>query len=282
MTLLDGKQTAAKIREEVALRVRALQRLGRTVGLAVVLVGDDPASAIYVRNKARACEEVGIRSVVYTRPAQAMEGEIAALLDALAADSSVDGILLQLPLPAGLNADALLAHIPPEKDVDAFGAYHLGALVRGERGMVACTPLGVMELLHRYQIGIAGRHAVVVGRSVIVGKPMALLLLNADATVTVCHSKTRDLRAECLRADIIVSAVGHAGLIGADMVKEGAVVIDVGMNRVNGKLCGDVDFAAVAPKCSYITPVPGGVGPMTVAMLLQNVCSCAEGNLTRK
>ncbi len=280
MTILDGKAVAAQIRAELRARTLEFERKhGKQAGLAVVLIGNDPASAIYVRNKIKGCEEAGIRSFAYELPEKISQEEALALIRRLAEDKKVHGILLQLPVPGHLDAAALLGAIPPEKDVDGFSAENIGKLALGEEGSAACTPLGIMELLLRYGITVSGKRAVVVGRSRIVGRPMALLLLNADATVTVCHSKTKDLKEECRRADILISAVGRAGLIGPDMVKEGAVVIDVGMNRgADGKLCGDVDFAAVKEKVSFITPVPGGVGPMTIAMLLTNVCRAAERN----
>ncbi len=275
--IIDGKAVAAQIRAELLERTaRFFENTGRKPCLAVVLVEGDPASEIYVRNKLNGCREVGIRSLDVRLPCDVSEEEAITTVRQLAEDGEVDGILVQLPLPKGIDAQKILAEIPPEKDVDGFSAENIGALALGKEGTVACTPLGVMELLKRYRIETRGKRAVVVGRSNIVGKPMALLLLNADATVTVCHSRTADLKAECLNADILVAAVGKAKLITADMVKEGAVVIDVGMNRENGKLCGDVDFEAVEKKASYITPVPGGVGPMTVAMLLSNVCTAAE------
>lgn len=278
MNLIDGKSIAAAIRKELRVRTDAFeQKFGERPGLAVVLIGDDPASEVYVRNKIRGCEEAGIHSFSYHLPAETGQKEAEELVKTLASDPSVHGILVQLPLPKGLNADALLSLIPPEKDVDGFCAENIGSLALGREKIVACTPLGVMELLKRSEIGLRGKHAVVIGRSNIVGRPMALLLLNADATVTICHSRTRDLKAECLRADILVSAVGKPKFVTADMVKEGAVVVDVGMNRgADGKLCGDVDFSAVQSKVSYITPVPGGVGPMTIAMLMQNVAQAAE------
>ena len=276
MTCIDGKKIAAEIRAELRDEVaRFTRQSGKTVGLAVVLVGDDPASAVYVRNKIRACEEVGIRSFAYTLPAGASQSAVEALVTELASDSAIDGILVQLPLPAHLDGERILSLIPPAKDVDGFTAENLGRLVCGERGPVACTPLGVMELLRRSGIDPDGMHAVVVGRSNIVGKPMAMLLLNANATVTVCHTHTKELAKVCAQADLLISAVGVPAFITADMVKEGAVVIDVGISRKDGKLKGDVDFDAVAPKTSYITPVPGGVGPMTIAMLLKNTLTCA-------
>lgn len=277
MILLDGKAVAAEIRAEVGARTAGFyEKYGKTVGLAVVMIGSDPASSVYVRNKIKACEEAGIRSFAHFLPENVSQEEALALVGSLAQDKSVHGILVQLPLPAHIDPEKLLAAIPPEKDVDGFSAEHIGRLALAEEGIVACTPLGVMELLKRYKINVVGKHAVVLGRSNIVGRPMALLLLNADATVTVCHSKTARLKEECARADILIAAVGKPKFVGADMVKEGAVVVDVGINRVNGVLCGDVDFEAVKEKVSYITPVPGGVGPMTIAMLLKNVCDAAE------
>lgn len=276
--LIDGKKIAGEVRGELKLRAeRFLQEKGRRVGLAVVLIGDDPASEIYVRNKINGCEETGIRSFAHYLPASTTQKEAEDLIYALAEDDSVDGILVQLPLPKHLNAQRLLRAIPTEKDVDGFSAENIGRLALLEEGTVACTPLGIMELFRRYEIPLCGKRAVVVGRSNIVGRPMALLLINADATVTVCHSRTRCLKEECARADILVVAVGKPKFITTDMVKEGAVVIDVGMNRdENGKLCGDVDFENVQKKASYITPVPGGVGPMTIAMLLANAVTAAE------
>ena len=277
MTLIDGKKIAADIRAE--LREKTLQfqqKYGRQVGLAVVLVGEDPASQVYVRNKIRACEEAGIRSFAHYLPADAPQRAVEELVCSLAADDGVDGILVQLPLPPHLDAERILACIPASKDVDGFSAQNIGRLALGEEGTVACTPLGVMELLRRSKIETRGRRAVVLGRSKIVGRPMALLLLNADATVTVCHSHTQGLAEICAQADILVAAIGKPRFVTADMVKGGAVVIDVGINRVDGKLVGDVDFEHVAPKTSFITPVPGGVGPMTIAMLLCNALACAE------
>ena len=277
MKLIDGKQTAADIRAGLKARAAAFScKYGLPVGLAVVLIGDDPASAVYVRNKIKACEEVGIRSFAHILPADATQETAENEVRRLAEDASVHGILVQLPLPAHLDASRILARIPAAKDVDGFSAENVGLLAKGERGTVACTPLGVMELLRRYRIPTAGKRAVVIGRSNTVGKPMAMLLIGADATVTVCHSKTQDLAAVCRQADILVAAVGRPKTVTADMVKEGAVVIDVGINRDGGKLCGDVDFEGVKDKVSYITPVPGGVGPMTVAMLLQNTLDAAE------
>lgn len=277
MTIIDGKKTAAEIRAQLRGKTAAFEeKYGQKVGLAVVLIGEDPASQVYVRNKIRGCEEAGIRSFAHYLPADVTQAEAEELVRALASDDAVHGILVQLPLPKHLNADKILACIPAEKDVDGFSAENIGRLARNEECTVACTPLGVMELLHRYGVEPRGKRAVVIGRSNIVGRPMALLLLNADATVTICHSRTVNLAEECAHADILVAAIGKPNFVTADMVKEGAVVIDVGINRVDGKLVGDVDFAAVSQKASLITPVPGGVGPMTIAMLLQNAVSCAE------
>lgn len=279
MKLIDGKETARLIRAELKERSLNLEKkCGKRAGLAVVLVGEDPASQIYVRNKIKACEEAGIRSFSHYLPANTAQKDVVALLRELAEDKNVHGILLQLPLPKHLNAREILAEIPAEKDADGFCTENVGKLaLNDESGTVSCTPCGVMELLKRYHIPLSGKNAVVVGRSAIVGRPMALLLLNADATVTVCHSKTQGLADICARADILISAIGKAKFITADMVKEGAVVIDVGMNRdASGNLCGDVDFENVKNKASFITPVPGGVGPMTIAMLLQNTVALAE------
>lgn len=273
MKIIDGKKIAAQIRAQLKEKIRTA---GIEAGLAVVMVGEDPASRIYVRNKTKACEETGIRSRTYELPASVSQAELESLISSLASDAQTHGILLQLPLPRGLNAEAALAKIPPEKDVDGFSAENLGRLALGRKTLAACTPLGVMKLLEAEGISPAGKRAVIIGRSDTVGKPMALLLLNADATVTVCHSRTKGLKAICREADILVSAVGKPKFVTADMVKEGATVIDVGINRdEDGKLCGDVDFENVAPKAAYITPVPGGVGPMTVAMLLNNTFEAA-------
>ena len=278
MKLIDGKAIAAEIRAELKARTQAFEeKYGKKIGLAVVLIGNDPASQVYVRNKVKACEEAGIRSFRHDLPEETTQKQAEELVSALAEDENVHGILVQLPLPRGLDEKKLLSLIPPAKDVDGFLAENIGRLALKEEGTVACTPLGVMEMLSRSNISVAGKRAVVVGRSNIVGRPMALLLLNADATVTVCHSKTKDLSEECRRADILVAAIGKPKFITADMVKEGAVVIDVGMDRdENGRLCGDVDFEHVKEKASAITPVPGGVGPMTIAMLLKNTCDAAE------
>ncbi len=268
MKIIDGKEIALKLRAQLKGKIDGLEN---KPGLAVVIVGEDPASKIYVRNKVKACEEIGIRSYVYELPKASTQEEVEGLLTVLAQDRQVDGILLQLPLPKHLNADAACARIPNHKDVDGFSAYNLGLLMRRKEEIVACTPFGVMKILEAEGISVEGKHAVIIGRSETVGKPMAMLLLNANATVTVCHSKTTNLKELCRQADILVSAVGIARFVTEDMVKEGAVIIDVGMNRDNdGKLCGDVDFDNVKQKTSYITPVPGGVGPMTITMLMYN------------
>lgn len=273
MKIIDGKALAAKLRAELKEKI---ERAGKEVGLAVVIVGTNPASQIYVRNKIKACGEIGIRSYSYELPETATQEEVETLLDELAANPAVHGVLLQLPLPKGLNAESAMAHIPVEKDVDGFSAENLGLLTLHKERTVACTPLGVMKLLENEGVNLQGKNAVVLGRSDTVGKPMAMLLLNADATVTVCHSKTANIKEICQNADVLVSAVGKAKFVTADMVKEGAVVIDVGMNRdENGKLCGDVDFENVKDKASCITPVPGGVGPMTITMLMYNTCQAA-------
>lgn len=270
MKIIDGKALAARLRGELKEK---LEKSGKEVGLAVVIVGDNPASKIYVRNKVKACAEVGIRSYSYELPADTAQEDLESLLEQLGGDEKINGILLQLPLPEGLDSAAALKKIPREKDVDGFSAENLGRLALHEEKIAACTPLGIMKILESEGISPAGKHAVVLGRSATVGKPMALLLLNADATVTVCHSKTREIREICRCADILISAVGKPKFVTADMVKEGAVVIDVGMNRSeSGKLCGDVDYENVKDKTSYITPVPGGVGPMTITMLLYNTC----------
>jgi methylenetetrahydrofolate dehydrogenase (NADP+)/methenyltetrahydrofolate cyclohydrolase len=271
---MDGKALAAKVKEEVAAQVVGMER---KPGLAVVLVGDNPASRVYVNGKKKDCAECGIYSEEYAIPAETTQQELLALVEEMNRREDVDGILVQLPLPEGLDSRAVLEAIRPEKDVDAFHPENVGRLMLGLPRFLPCTPAGIMALLRAYGISPAGKHCVVVGRSNIVGKPMALLLLAEDATVTVCHSRTPDLAEQCRRADILISAVGRRGLITSDMVKPGAVVVDVAMNRnEEGKLCGDVDFAAVAEKAAYITPVPGGVGPMTRAMLMENTVSASR------
>ena len=268
MKIIDGKAIASVLRAELKSKI---EQSDKKPGLAVVIVGEDPASQIYVRNKVKACMELGIRSYTYELPASIAQSELENVLDELAVSDEIDGILLQLPLPKHLDSESASAHIPFEKDVDGFSAQNLGLLMQNKEQVAACTPLGVMKLLEFEGIDPSGKHAVILGRSETVGKPMAMLLLNANATVTVCHSKTLGLKAICSQADILISAVGKSGFVTADMVKDGAVVIDVGINRdENGKLCGDVDFHGVKDKTSYITPVPGGVGPMTITMLMYN------------
>lgn len=275
--ILDGKALAAEIRSEVKTQVAALAEKGVSTALAVILVGDDSASQVYVRNKIKACADTGIRSLEFRMPAETTQQQLLAKIAELNADENVDGILVQLPLPKQINADAVISAIDPAKDVDGFHVANAGALVTGKQGFVPCTPFGVMRLIEKSGVDPRGKSAVIVGRSNIVGKPMALLLLAADATVTVAHSRTPDLCAVTRNADILVAAVGRAKLIKADMVKPGAVVIDVGMNRdENGKLCGDVDFSEVKAIAGSITPVPGGVGPMTIAMLMQNTALAAQ------
>ena len=276
MTIIDGKALAAELRAELKEKI---EKMNRKPGLAVVIVGEDPASQIYVRNKIKACAELGIRSYSYELPETTSQTELEGLLDKLAVDNEVDGILLQMPLPKKFNEDSAVAHIPFEKDVDGFTAKNLGLLLQHKEEIVACTPLGVMKMLEKYGIDPMGKRAVVLGRSETVGKPMAMLLLNANATVTICHSRTQNFKEICKAADILVAAVGKPKFVTADMVKDGAVVIDIGMNRdENGKLCGDVDFENVKDKASYITPVLGGVGPMTITMLMYNtyLTACKE------
>lgn len=276
MKIIEGKAIAAELRLELKEKI---EKMERKPGLAVVIVGEDPASRIYVRNKIKACAELGVRSYSYELPNEATQAEVECLLDELARDVNVDGILLQLPLPKHLDSEAAVSHIPFEKDVDGFSAKNLGLLMQHKEKIVACTPLGVMKLLEREGIDLQGKNAVVLGRSETVGKPMAMLLLNANATVTVCHSKTQNLKEICRNADVLISAIGKSKFVTADMVKDGAVVIDVGINRDEfGKLCGDVDFENVKDKTSFITPVPGGVGPMTITMLMYNtyITACKE------
>ncbi|MBW4688832.1 MAG: bifunctional methylenetetrahydrofolate dehydrogenase/methenyltetrahydrofolate cyclohydrolase FolD [Komarekiella atlantica HA4396-MV6] len=274
--LLDGKALAAKIQQELSIAITQLQpKIGRSPGLAVLMVGDNPASAAYVRNKEKACTKVGIASFGKHFSTDTTQTELEEVIATLNNDERVDGILVQLPLPHHLDAVTLLHQIDPEKDADGLHPVNLGRLVRGEAGLRSCTPAGVMRLLQEYEIPLAGKQAVVVGRSILVGKPMALMLLEADATVTIAHSRSHDLKTITQNADILIAAVGRPGLISADMVKPGAVVVDVGMNRVtdangNSRLVGDVDFESTAGVAEFLTPVPGGVGPMTVAILLQN------------
>ena len=274
--ILDGKKVSAQMREALRVQAAALRERGVEPHLAVILVGENPASQIYVRNKERGCEKTGIRSTVIRLSENCTQTELENTVLALNVDAGVHGILVQLPLPAHLNESAVLALIDPSKDVDGFHAYNAGRLLTGQAGFVPCTPLGAMEMLDAYQIPIAGRRAVVVGRSNIVGKPMALLLLARNATVTVCHSRTQDLAQITREADILVCAVGKPGFITADMIKPGSTVIDVGINRVDGKVVGDVDFEAASEVAGYITPVPGGVGQMTITMLLSNTLRAAQ------
>lgn len=274
--LIDGKEISKSIRSELSNKISLLKK---TVGLAVVLVGNNSASQVYVKNKIKACEEVGIKSFAHYLPENTSQTELENLLKKLADDETVHGILVQLPLPKHISEDALRL-IPHEKDVDGFSAENVGSLCLKQKGTVPCTPYGIMKMLEYENIDICGKNAVVVGRSNIVGKPIAMLLLNSDATVTVCHSKTKNLKDICKSADILIVAIGKAKFIKSDMVKDGAVVIDVGMNRdENGKLCGDVDFESVKEKCSHITPVPGGVGPMTITMLMYNTYVSAKRSL---
>lgn len=270
MAIIDGKHISDLIRDELKDEIAKINEKGDIIRLAVIIVGKDPASEIYVRNKIKACEYVGIESLCYTFPENVSEEEILSLIDKLNNDESVYGILVQLPLPNHLNKERILNKINVCKDVDGFSAYQAGRLFLGENALVSCTPKGIIELLHRYNIDLVGKNAVVIGRSNIVGKPTAMLLMQNNATVTVCHSMTTNLAEYTKKADIIVLAVGKPQFLTSDMIKDGVVVIDAGINRVNGKLCGDSDFEAIKDKCSFITPVPGGVGPMTVTMLLKN------------
>lgn len=274
--LLDGKTMSNELREKLALRVENLKARGVTPGLAVILVGEDPASQIYVKNKGLGCAQVGMHSVTIRLPETTTQQELETQIDQLNGDASIHGILVQLPLPAGLDEAAALARIAPEKDVDGFHVVNAGKLFTGQKGVVACTPKGAMEMIRRTGIDLTGKEAVVVGRSNIVGKPMAMLLLHQNATVTMCHSRTQHLAEHTRRADVLVAAVGKPRFITADMVKPGAIVIDVGINRVDGKVVGDVDFDAVKGVASWITPVPGGVGRMTITMLLENTIEAAE------
>ena len=278
MQLIDGKALAAKVQDTVASEVERLKQEKNIVpGLAVILIGDDPASHAYVKMKAKACEKVGFYSITHNMPDTISQDEIIATIEMMNNNPRIDGILVQLPLPKHVDTDKILEVIDPKKDVDGFHAYNVGRLVTNLDSFVACTPLGVMKMFEEYNIDLKGQDVCVVGASNIVGKPMASLLLNADATVTVTHIFTKDLKSHTLKADIVIVGVGVPGLIKADMVKEGAIVIDIGINRIeDGTLVGDVDFKNVSPKCSYITPVPGGVGPMTIAMLLSNTLKAAK------
>lgn len=278
MQIIDGKKVSAQVKQEVKNETELLKKEHSiTPGLAVVIVGDDPASRVYVNNKKKACELVGFHSEEYALPAKTTQEELLDLVKTLNEKKDINGILVQLPLPKHLDDKAVIEAINPLKDVDAFHAVNVGKIMLGEYDFLPCTPAGVMEMLHYYNIEVSGKNCVVIGRSNIVGKPMGMLLLHENGTVTICHSRTKNLAEVCSRADILVAAVGKPKFVTADMVKEGAVVIDVGMDRdENGKLCGDVDFENVKDKCSYITPVPGGVGPMTIATLMKNTIKAAK------
>ena len=275
--LIDGKAVSAYIKDKVKEETAALKAQGKEITLAVIIVGNDPASRVYVNNKKKACEYVGFKSLEYALPEETTEKELLALIDKLNNDDSVNGILCQLPVPKHIDDEKVIDKICPDKDVDGFSKINVGKLWLGEYDLAACTPMGVMELLRYYDIDVSGKNCVIIGRSNIVGKPMAALLLEQNGTVTICHSKTKNLAQVTANADILVAAVGIAGFVTADMVKEGAVVVDVGINRnAEGKLCGDVDFDAVKEKASYITPVPGGCGPMTIALLMKNTLIAAR------
>lgn len=277
MAIIDGKAVSRAVREQVAAETAQLKEKGIVPGLAVIIVGEDLASQVYVNNKEKACAEVGFFSEKFALPESTTQQELNALVEELNARKDINGILCQLPLPAHLNDKEVINLISPEKDVDAFHPVNVGAIMIGDYNFLPCTPAGVMELIHSTGVDISGKKAVVIGRSNIVGKPMAMLLLHENATVEITHSKTKNLSEITSQADILVAAIGKAKFVTADMIKEGAVVIDVGMNRdENGKLCGDVDFASAADKCSFITPVPGGVGPMTISMLMKNTLTAAK------
>ncbi len=274
--LINGKEISKAVKDRVANEVAELKKQGVTPGLAVIIVGEDPASQVYVRNKELACEAVGFYSRKIELPESTTQEELLAVIEELNSDDKINGILCQLPLPKHLDEAVVINSIKYEKDVDAFHPVNVGKIMIGDFDFLPCTPAGVMEMLKYEGINPEGKHAVVIGRSNIVGKPMSMLLLHSNATVTICHSRTKNLKEICREADILVAAVGRANFVTEDMVKEGAVVIDVGMNRLDGKLCGDVDFNALQPKCSAITPVPGGVGPMTIATLMQNTLTAAK------
>lgn len=276
-TIMDGKALALKIKENLKIKTEDLKKAGKQVGLAVIVAGNNPASRIYVNNKKKDCEYIGINSYEYALSEDVTQEEILSLIDKLNNDEKISGMIVQLPLPKHIDERAVINRIAPEKDVDAFHPENVGKIMIGNYGFLPCTPAGIMELLEEYRIETKGKNAVVIGRSNIVGKPMSMLLVNKDATVTVCHSKTQNLAEITKKADILVVAIGKAKFVTGDMVKDGAVVVDVGMDRdENGKLCGDVDFESVAPKASYITPVPGGVGPMTRAILMKNAVTAEE------
>lgn len=275
--IIDGKKVSAQVKEQVRIETEELVKKGIKPGLAVIIVGDDPASRVYVNNKKKACEKVGFLSKEFALPATTTQEELLALVNELNEDKEINGILCQLPLPKGLDEKAVIEAISPLKDVDAFHASNVGKIMIGDYDFLPCTPAGVMEMLHSYNIPVEGKECVVIGRSNIVGKPMAMLLLHENGTVTITHSRTKNLKEVTKRADILVAAIGKPKFVTADMVKEGAVVIDVGMDRdENGKLCGDVDFENVKEKCSAITPVPGGVGPMTIAVLMKNTLKACK------
>ena len=274
--LMDGKILSAEMMAELKKRVEALKERGITPGLAVILVGDDPASQVYVRNKGKACDELGILSETIRLPGSTSQEELEARIDSLNRDGRMDGILVQLPLPRHLDEARALRKIIPEKDVDGFHIENAGKLFTGQEGVTACTPKGILRMLKASGVALSGKDAVVIGRSNIVGKPVAMLLLNENCTVTICHSRTKDLSAHTRRADILVAAVGKPGFVTGDMVKPGAAVVDVGINRVDGKVVGDVDFASVEPVAGFLSPVPGGVGKMTICMLMENTVEAAE------
>ena len=274
--IIDGKAVSAAVKERVAKEVQALKEKGVTVGLAVIIVGEDPASQVYVRNKERACEQCFMYSEKIELPESTTQTELLEIINKLNKRTDINGILCQLPLPSHINEEAIIHAISPEKDVDAFHPQNVGKIMIGDYDFLPCTPAGVMELLASQNVEICGKHCVIIGRSNIVGKPMSMLMLHANATVTICHSKTKNLKEICKEADIIIAAVGRPKFVTADMVKSGATVIDVGINRTENGLCGDVDFEAVKPLASAITPVPGGVGPMTIAMLMQNTLTAAK------
>lgn len=275
--IIDGKAVSAKVKEQVRKEAEVLKQKGIEIGLAVVIVGDNPASRVYVNNKKKACAEVGFTSYEYALPEETTEAELLELVEKLNNDDRVNGILVQLPLPKQINENAVINAIRPDKDVDAFHPENVGHIMIGDFSFLPCTPAGVMELIAETGVDVCGKNCVVIGRSNIVGKPMAMLLLHKNGTVTICHSRTKNLAEICSKADILVAAVGKAGFVTPDMVKEGSVVIDVGMNRnAEGKLCGDVDYPACFDKAGYITPVPGGVGPMTIAMLMRNTLTAAK------
>ena len=280
--IIDGKEVSAAVREEIKAEVEILKNQGKSTGLAVVIVGNNPASRVYVNNKKKGCAEVGMESFEYALPEETTTDELLELVEKLNNDDAVDGILCQLPLPKQIDEKKVLNAIEPHKDVDAFHPVNTGHIMIGDHSFLPCTPAGIMEMLKYYNISVEGKECVVIGRSNIVGKPMAMLLLGQNGTVTICHSRTKDLAEVTKRADILVAAVGKAYFVTPDMVKDGAVVIDVGMNRnAEGKLCGDVDFEAVKDKCSFITPVPGGVGPMTITMLLKNTLTASREHLNK-